>query len=107
MNFKQIAKKLRIPPETVRRTVLQFEQRGHDFGRLGLHRPRFKHFTPRIKRHLLSKSLLEHWAPYSIAERAEIISRVWGEQISRSQLQRFYQHHKVSFLTAKVRFRYA
>ena len=78
MTYKQIATKLRLNRETVRTTVLKFEERGYDFGKLRQKRPQFKSFTPRITRHLLSRSLLEHWSAYSIDERAEIIRQVWG-----------------------------
>ena len=32
---------------------------------------------------------------------------MWGAKISESTLRKFYLHHKVAFLTAKVRYRYA
>ena len=107
MNYKQIATRLRLEPETVRKTVLRFEERGYDFSKMGRSLPRYKSFTPRLTRHLLSQRLLEHWSGYSIAERVEIIQEVWDVKISKSSLLKFYLHHKVGFLTAKVRYRYA
>ena len=107
MNFRQIGKKLRIAFETVRRTIRVFEQRGYHFDRLSTKRQRFKIMTARLKRHLLSKSLLEHWAPYAIHERAKMMEELFGVSMSRAHLTRFYRQHGVSFLTAKLRYRYA
>ena len=88
--------------------MLQFLERGRDFSVLGLGlRRRFKTMSARLQRHLLYPPLLQEWAAYSLAERSRIITEVWGEAVSESQLHRFYCHNKVRFLTAKLRYRYA
>ena len=108
MEYKEIGKRLRIPPTTVRRSVLQFLERGRDYSRLGLGlRRSFKAMSARLQRHLLYPPLLQEWAPYSLAERSRIITEVWGEAVSETQLHRFYRHNQVRFLTAKLRYKYA
>ena len=107
MSFTGIARKLRLATTTVWDTVGRFFERSRDFAKLGRQRQRFKGFSDRLKRHLLYPPLLQDWAAFSIADRAEIVRRVWQENVSRSQLKRFYAANMVGFLTAKLRYRYA
>ena len=39
-----------------------------------------------LKKKLLSKALLQKWAPFSLKERCEIVHRVWGLSISSTTL---------------------
>ena len=62
---------------------------------------RFLFLSDNLKRILADKATLQLWAPFGIAERCEIIKRVYNENIGRTSLQRFYAMHNITYQTSK------
>ena len=57
----------------------------------------FQMISARLRRTLLSARLLQDWAPFSVRERAQIINRLWGVQLTWTVLQRFYVANNVTY----------
>ena len=73
---KEVSDKLRIPWSTVNRVLKQFVASGKSVDSLVKKKqPRiFKCISEDIQRVLLSDEMLTAWAPYSIAERTELLA---------------------------------
>ena len=56
-----------------------------------------------MKEVLLNKETLQSWAAFTIAERIELIRRVWGDRVKCCgwTLRRFYNANGIKFRTAK------
>ena len=102
-----ICRRLLIPRSTVNYTLINFERRGFRLEALGRCYQRFSKLAPTVQRILLSPTLLQQWAPYSLAERIEIIRRVWNIRITPKTLSRFYHAHGVYYRAAKKVFELA
>ena len=86
-----VAKFLRIHTATVNATILRFQRGGYNFESLKRKQnARYKKLSPRLRRQLLSKRLLQQWIPFSMQERVAIIENIWGVQVFTSFLHRFY-----------------
>ena len=60
-----------------------------------------------MQRVLLSPTLLQQWAPFSLADRTELIRRVWNVRMAPKTLSRFYHEHGVYYRAAKKVFELA
>ena len=93
--------KLTIHYNTVQYVLKLFQSRGYDFDAMMRPKKPFLMIDDRLKRKLLSAKLLQEWAPFSVRERAQIIRRVWGVQLTWTVLQRFYVANGVKYLRNK------
>ena len=101
MTQMEASRKLMIRQPTLSKMLKRFRQSGHDISRLYPKRVPFRMISPRLKRTLLSKQLLQEWGPFSIKERVRIIDRVWQQKINWATLINFYKAHKVKYLRSR------
>ena len=62
-----------------------------------------------MKEILLREKTIQDWSPFTLAERVQIMQKVWGERvkISVTTLRKFYQNHNVRFRTARQAYKLA
>ena len=58
-----------------------------------------------VKAVLLSDEMVKAWAPYSIAERTQLLENHLDCKISTHTLWRFYKEHSVKFRTGQAVYR--
>ena len=106
-NHSEVARLLRIHPNTVRKMVGRFLTRGGPLEKLRLTQPRYRMLSADLRETLLSKPLLLKWAAFSIPERVCTIKRLFGVDISSWTLRHFYKAHNVDYLQPKTVYRKA
>ena len=99
--------KLRIPWTTVDRVLKRFEAGGKRVDTLIRAKPprHFNCIPDDVKHVLLSDEMVEAWAPYSIAERTQLLDIHMQCRISTHTVWRFYKEHDVKFRTGQAVFR--
>ena len=102
-----ISKKLHIPRSTVNYNLVCFERRGFRLDALGRKYERFAALPAGVKAALLAPHLLQAWAPFGLAERVILISRVWNIDIAPRTLRRFYMQNNVRYRSSKKVFEQA
>ena len=103
----QVSERLRIPWATVNRVLKQFVAGGKRADSL-IKKKKPRHFNcipDDVKQVLLSDEMVEAWAPYSIAERTQLLENHLGCQISTHTMWRFYKEHDIKFRTGQAVFR--
>ena len=106
----EICRPLRLAWTTVYDYLNRFQARDCDFERSMIRCPsltKFGSIPSRLLRKLISKKLLQEWAPYTIRERVAIIQRVWDFKMSTTQLEKVYKHHGIKHRAAKQVYRYS
>ena len=108
LTVSEISRQLRLPWTTVKDFLNRFHRVGSDFEATQANRRhKFMSIPPRLRRALISKKLLQEWAPYSIKERVDMIERVWQFKMSTTQLAKLYRHHLIKYRAAKQVYRYS
>ena len=102
-----ICRRLLIPRSTVNYTLICFERRGYRLEALGRSYQRYAKMSEPMQQALLSPTLLQQWAPFSLADRIELIRRVWNVTMTAKTLSRFYHEHGVYYRAAKKVFELA
>ena len=97
---QQVAEKLRMPWTTVQRILQKFRAGNFVLETLVAKKPRsFSCIPERVQRILLSRDILQTWAPYSIKERTHLIKTQLHCNVSSDTVWQFYLSRGVSFRT--------
>ena len=104
-SYIDIGKRLRFRTDVVQSAIARFHARGSSLANMVRQKRSFNIIPDHVKARLLSKNLLQAWAPYNIAERIAAIRRLWNVRISASTLETFYKAHGVKRRRAQTVYR--
>ena len=105
-DIREISKALHLPWSTIQHFLRAFDIKGKQLQNV-IEKPprRFSTLPPNVQTWLLSKEILQCWAPFSLKERVLLLQNAFGILPSPNTLWEFYKERGIQWKTGKAIYR--
>ena len=105
-DIREISKALHLPWSTIQHFLRAFDMKGKQLQNV-IEKPprRFSTLPPNVQTWLLSKEILQCWAPFSLKERVLLLQNAFGILPSPNTLWEFYKERGIQWKTGKAIYR--